>query len=59
MSFLDVNGVIKRNRAIDIVKGVNGLNVIIEKVNGLNVAIEESDKLNAAIKEITDPMDVD
>jgi hypothetical protein len=47
--FFDVNEAIRRNRAIDIAKEVNGLNAAIEKANGLNEVIEE----------ITDLMDID
>jgi hypothetical protein len=49
VSFLDVNGAIGRNGAIDIAKNVNGLNAAIKEANGLNKVIEE----------ITDPMDID
>jgi hypothetical protein len=48
VSLLDVNGVIRRNGAIDIAK----------KANKLNAAIKEADELNAVIKEITDLIDV-
>jgi hypothetical protein len=48
VSLLDVNGVIRRNGAIDIAK----------ETNGFNAAIEEADEFNAAIEETTDLMDV-
>jgi alkaline phosphatase len=49
VSFLNVNGTIGRNGAIDIAK----------EVNELNAAIEEANKFNKAIKEITDSIDID
>jgi hypothetical protein len=49
VSFLDVNGAIRRNGAIDIAKEANRLNIAIEEANGLN----------EVIKEITDPMNID
>jgi hypothetical protein len=49
VSFLDVNGAIRRNGAIDIAKEANRFNAAIEETNGLN----------EAIKETTNPMDID